>query len=255
MAVVGVGAATPIDAYIDGQHFYSDDAGTAGVAAQVLHCHPSASSQADTVTSPPANADTDVADDGGYAARAVGGPEQRPALTPQMSGVELRRWYWLRSELADLARRVGVSAAGSKAELTDRLAAALDGHPLPPTAPRRPAAAGQLDGVLSMNTVIPVGQRCSQVLRAFFTEHIGAAFTFDAAMRGFIADHAGSTLGDAVTHWHATRSAGPRPIDAQFELNRFTRQWYLEHPGGIRSDLQQAWTAYRNTPTDLRPKV
>lgn len=49
-------------------------------------------------------------------------------------------------------------------------------------------------------------------------------------MRTFIADHAGANLGDAITHWHATRSADPRPIDAQFELNRFTRQWYFDHP-------------------------
>ena len=196
---------------------------------------------------------TGVADDGGPAPRAGGGPEERPALTPQLSGVELRRWYWLRSELADLARRVGVSATGSKGQLTDRLAAALDGQPLPPAAPRRPAPAVQLAGVLSVDTVIPVGQRCSQLLRAFFTDHIGAAFSFDAAMRGFITHHAGSTLGDAIAYWHATRSAVPRPIDAQFELNRFTRQWYIDHPGGTRNDLQQAWAVYRKTPTDLRP--
>lgn len=204
------------------------------------------------MTPPPAAHAGNVTDDRGHAPRA-GDPEGRPALTPRLTGAELRRWYWLRSELADLARRIGVSAAGNKAALTDRLAAALDGQPLPPATPRRPAPAAQLDGALSMDTVIPAGQRCSQALRAFFTDHIGAAFAFDAAMRGFITDQAGSTLGDAITHWHATRSSFPRPIDAQFELNRFTRQWYFDHPGGTRSDLQQAWAAYRNTPTDLRP--
>ena len=203
------------------------------------------------MTPPPAHADAE-----NHRPAPRGDDAQaRPALTPQLPGTELRRWYWLRSELADLARQVGVTAAGSKTQLTDRLAAALDGQPLPPESPRRPTPAAQLDGVLSVDTVIPVGQRCSQLLRAFLTEQIGPAFTFDAAMRTFIADHAGATLGEVIGQWHATRSAGPRPIDAQFELNRFTRQWHLDHPGGTRDELRQAWTAYRNTPTDRRSQA
>lgn len=35
VAVVGVGATTPFDAYTDGQHFYFDDASTARVAAHL----------------------------------------------------------------------------------------------------------------------------------------------------------------------------------------------------------------------------
>ena len=35
VAVVGVGATGPVDAYTDGQHFYFDDASTARVAAQL----------------------------------------------------------------------------------------------------------------------------------------------------------------------------------------------------------------------------
>jgi hypothetical protein len=195
------------------------------------------------------------ADDYGDSPGAVDGALQRPTLAPQLSAAQLRRWYWLRSELTDFARRMGVSTAGSKQQLTDRLAAALDGEPLPPVSPRRRTPTGQLEGALSVNTVIPIGQRCSQVLRTFFLEHIGTQFTFDAAMRSFIFDHAGSTLGDAVNHWHATRAKAPRPIDAQFELNRFTRQWYRDNPGGNRIELQRAWTAYRNTSTDQRPRA
>ena len=49
---------------------------------------------------------------------------QRPPLTAELTGAELRRWYFLRDELAAFARRLGVSAAGGKQDLTDRLAAA-----------------------------------------------------------------------------------------------------------------------------------
>lgn len=172
------------------------------------------------------------------------------------TGSELRRWYWLKTELAEMARRAGVSAAGSKQQLADRVAAVLDGEPLPAALPRRQQPTGrQLEGQLTMDTVIPVGQRCSQTLRAFFTTQIGAGFTFDAAMRAFIAQRAGSTLGDAATHWHTTRSSGLTEIGGQFELNRFTRQWYIDHPGATRTELQQAWAAYRTTPIDKRDRA
>lgn len=188
--------------------------------------------------------------------------EQRPALTPSLTGAELRRWYWLRAELADLARQVGVSGSGSKDELTARLVAALDGETPPPS--RRPRTGGtgpQLSGRLTPETVIPAGQRSSQALRRFFEERLGPAFRFDGAMRAFIRDHPGATLADALAHWQATRGpAGPGPVDQteiapQFELNRFTRRWYADHPGGDRAELMAAWRHYRATPTDARPRA
>ncbi|MFF4546669.1 DUF6434 domain-containing protein [Streptomyces sp. NPDC001435] len=70
--------------------------------------------------------------------------------------------------------------------------------------------------------MIPVGQRCNQVLRRYFVEVIGPGFHFDAFMRKFIAQNPGRTLADAVAHWHATRldAARPREIEEQFEFNR-----------------------------------
>ena len=58
--------------------------------------------------------------------------ESRPALAEDMSGQELLRWYWLRSELATLALSVGVAASGGKQELTAQLVAtsmAVRRHP------------------------------------------------------------------------------------------------------------------------------
>ncbi len=58
---------------------------------------------------------------------------QRPDLVPTLTGAELLRWYWLKSELISLARRLEVASSGSKEELTTRLAAVLDGQPPPPS--------------------------------------------------------------------------------------------------------------------------
>ncbi|QHC64487.1 hypothetical protein GSU69_18565 [Rathayibacter festucae] len=65
----------------------------------------------------------------------------------------------------------------------------------------------------------------------------------------------GGTLADAVAFWHASRSSEPRPIDPQFELNRFTRAWHAEHPDGDRSGLLAAWQEYRALLADARPRA
>ncbi|MGW6916880.1 DUF6434 domain-containing protein [Kitasatospora sp. NPDC054939] len=185
-------------------------------------------------------------------AGAPAAAELRPALTADLGGSELLRWYWTLDELTALARRLDVPRGGGKTALAARLAAALDGRPLPPVVVRRPRAGAQLAAPVDAATVIPPGQRCSQVLRAYFTEAIGPAFHFDAFMRDFIATGHGRTLGDAVAHWRATReqAAQPQEIGEQFEFNRFTAAWRRDHPAGTRDEALAAWYAHRARPRD-----
>ncbi|MFF4041458.1 DUF6434 domain-containing protein [Streptomyces sp. NPDC001816] len=176
--------------------------------------------------------------------------EPRPPLTADLTGTELLRWYWTLDELTGLARTMGVARHGGKAALTARLAATLDGLPLPAAPARRRPATVQLAEPVDGDTVIPAGQRCSQVLRRYFVEAIGPGFHFDTFMRDFIAQNAGQTLADAVAHWHATRpdAARPREIEEQFEFNRFTSAWHRQNPAGTRAQALEAWYAHRALP-------
>lgn len=182
---------------------------------------------------------------------------RRPALSPALSGAELARWYWLKDELVELARTLGVRTSGGKELLTRRLVAALDGAPFDEPAPARATAGSrQLSGPLTESTVVPPGQRCSQVVRGWFAEQLGAPFRFDAAMREFFAQADGTTtLGDALAHHRATRDRGPQEIGGQFELNRFTRAWHAAHPDGSRAELLRDWETYRATPVDERRRA
>ncbi|MDK9499571.1 DUF6434 domain-containing protein [Streptomyces katrae] len=178
--------------------------------------------------------------------------ESRPAATPELSGAELLRWYWTLEELTGLARRTGVPAGGGKAALTERLAAALDGRAVPAPAPAARRGGRQLKAPVDGASVIPEGQRCSQVLREFFLREIGPGFHFDAFMREYVARGAGRTLADAVAHWHATRqrAAEPQEVGAQFEFNRFLRDWHARHPDGTRDQALAAWREHRARPRD-----
>lgn len=182
---------------------------------------------------------------------------QRPDLTTGLTGAELVRWYWLKSELVGFARLLGVAGSGSKDELTARLTAALDGNPPPPGSRRSRTQRGhQLRGDLCADTLIPRGQRSSQELRAWFLTHVGPSFRFDRRMREFIdAADGTTTLGDAVRHWMSTRNEPLTRIDPQFELNRFTRAWYASNPSGTSAELLAAWKNYRSLPIDERGRA
>jgi hypothetical protein len=179
--------------------------------------------------------------------------EIRPPLSATLTGAELRRWYWTLQELTVLARELAVPRNGGKQALTDRLAAALDGAPAP-SSPGPRASSRQMSAPVTNQTVIPAGQRCSQVLREHFRREIGPVFTFDAFMRAFIANGNGRTLGEAVAHWHATRDAAgqPQPIGSQFELNAYLRTWRHDHRDGDREEALAAWRHHRALPLEAR---
>lgn len=180
----------------------------------------------------------------------------RPELGRDLSAAEFARWYWLKDELAAFARTLEIRASGGKALLSDRISANLAGQTFvePPAAGR--GGSKQLSGELTGATLIPVGQRSSQLVRAWMVTQVGTSFHFDAEMRGFFGGSDGTrTMDDAVAHWHATRDHGAREIDPQFEYNRFTRAWHAQHPTGNRDDLLAAWTDYRSRPVDDRGRA
>lgn len=182
--------------------------------------------------------------------------ENRPHLTSQLSGAELLRWYWLKDELSEFARQLGIRATGGKELLTRRIAAKLDDLPFVESKPARGTSGSQLSGPLTLTTVIPNGQRCSQAVRAWFVEQVGATFGFDAEMRAFFSQSDGTqTLQDALAHYRSTRDQGAKPIDAQFEYNRFTRAWHEANPTGHREELLRDWQTYRSLPLDQRPRA
>lgn len=99
-----------------------------------------------------------------------------------------------------------------------RITARLDGVPFnEPSTPKRPTNA-QLAAPLTPETVIPAGQRCSQVVRAWFVDQVGASFSFDAEMRAYFADADGTqTMADALARYRATRGLGPKEIPSRRE--------------------------------------
>lgn len=175
--------------------------------------------------------------------------EKRPEPSSRMPPEEIQRWYWTQAELRQIARQLGVPVGGTKAELTARVTASLAGEPLPG---RKKPPRSRLREPLSRDTVIPEGVVLSRELRNWFVAELGPGFRADRHMRKFLKEGAGKTLGDAADLWTSTRGVPSGGIEPQFELNRFTRQWWRANPDGSREQLLDAWLAYRSTPVEGR---
>lgn len=179
--------------------------------------------------------------------------ERRPAPASFAAGdapseTEFRRWYWTVSDLRQIAKALGVATSGPKLALTERIAARLAGRPAP-AAPRR-GSRNRVPAPLSARSVIPPEVILDRALQDWFREQLGPAFRIDEHLRRFLRDGSGSTLGDALEHWHATRDAARPAIAAQFQYNRFVREWRATHPGAAHDDVVRAWHAARAQPSD-----
>jgi hypothetical protein len=149
-------------------------------------------------------------------------------------------------ELRAFARSIGVPTSGNKADLTDRISRALSGQA--PPMRKSPSPKRTLPEPLGADTELVGNVVLSRQLRQWFIDQVGPGFRANQALREFLADGQGRTLGDALAMYTATVGQTGQPIAGQFLYNRFVRDWYRDHPGGSPIEMRQAWAVQRNLP-------
>ncbi len=181
---------------------------------------------------------------------------QRPPIESVKSGAELKDWYWLKTEVMNHARMLGVSTTGGKFEIIDRIADRLDGKTQPPA--RRTGVAPKGAGfdwhsaALTAKTIITPNYRNTQNVRRFFIAEIGRHFSFNIAFMAWMKANAGKTLGDAAEEWkrvHALVKAGHKPdIPFHNQFNAYTRAFMEDNPGHSMDDVRHFWKLKRSLP-------
>ncbi|GKV55299.1 hypothetical protein NCCP2222_12460 [Sporosarcina sp. NCCP-2222] len=177
----------------------------------------------------------------------------RPILHIDLSVEEFLDYYWLKAELQEFCRGNGLSAAGSKGEITDRISTFLrTGEIINPI--RQATARPKKQQELNLDTVITANHRCSQNVRAFFKTVI-PAFHFSTFIQHYFKQNIGKTYRDAVTAWREEeeRKKDPsykRDIAPQFEYNRFIRDYFADpnNKGKSQAEAIKAWDNCKRLP-------
>ena len=175
--------------------------------------------------------------------------ESRPELVAALDATEFMRWYWTTAELRTFAGTLGVARRGPKVELSERIRATLAGEVV---AHRQQPRRVRLSPPFSRDTPMSDGVVLSRALRDWFIGEVGPTFRANAALRRFLANGSGHTLGEALACYLGTDPLSAPPIGSQFEYNAFVRSWWARHPGGTVDDLRSAWAVWRATPVDER---
>lgn len=186
----------------------------------------------------------------------------RPILTKEIPLQQFLDYYWLKEELQHFCRANGLSAAGSKIEITNRIQHYLQtGEIIKPS--RKPSTKTNHQEIsLSLETVITENHRCSQKVRHFFKEHI-ANFHFSTYIQNYFKENIGKTYQDVLNAWHEEQKRLKSPsymkkIAPQFEYNQFTRDFFADpdNKGKTRADAITAWNLTKSLPGDntYKPK-
>lgn len=178
-------------------------------------------------------------------------------ITAIQTGEELKQWYWLKQELVAFARHLGISAAGSKFEILERLANALDNvHAQSKILTTKPTPQSRFNWAteaLTVETVITDSYRNSQNVRAFFKEHCGDTFHFSIPFMDWMKANVGKTLGDAVQEWERLHE---RKSDKEFashipesnQFNQYMRDFFADNPDKTIEEARHYWKLKRSLP-------
>ncbi|MEJ1517588.1 DUF6434 domain-containing protein [Bacillus cereus] len=179
----------------------------------------------------------------------------RPILTKEISIQDFKDFYYLKEELQSFCREHGISASGSKIEISDRIETFLrTGEIKKPQRSSKTNNKTQMNSELSLDSVITENHRCSQDVRAFFQTVI-PKFHFSTYIQNYFKSNIGKTYRDVVDAWNeeAERKKDPsyqKKIAPQFEYNQFTRDFFADskNKGKSRAEVIEAWNKIKKLP-------
>lgn len=189
--------------------------------------------------------------------------ETRPQLSSKLNEAEFRSYYYLKEELMDFCRQNGLPISGGKPELTERIAAFLNGQTVTPAEPRpsRRRSSGSAQPLADASRIGPEFV-CTQQHRDYFRSRLGSSFSFNVAFQQWLKAHPEKTLAEACEAFleiRAEKKKGKTEIGRQFEYNTYIRDFFEANPGRSLAEAIRCWKAkkqacgtHRYEPDDLR---
>lgn len=180
--------------------------------------------------------------------------EKRPDIAAIIEGAELRRWYWLKDELAAEAKRLGLKSSDGKFSILDRIAHFLDTGEMSLPADNKLKPKSKFDwhsAALTPETIITDSYKNSQNVRRFFKAEVGDQFKFTIGFMDWIRLNHGATLADAVAEYRRMTAAGEKaPIRDHNQFNQYTVDFLKDNPGAGMDEVRRVWALKRALPSE-----
>lgn len=177
----------------------------------------------------------------------------RPALNKDILITDFKEFYWLKEELVAFCKKIGISTSGSKIDLTNKIQEYLSTGTIPLNLKHTKLTTSKFDWnkePLTILTVITDNYKNTENVRAFFTNQIGANFSFNVKFMNWMKNNIGKSLNDAIEEWKQLDEIKKgknykTEIEPQFEYNRYMRAFLSDNPNLSSKDAIRFWKIKR----------
>ncbi|GIN74234.1 hypothetical protein J14TS2_47090 [Bacillus sp. J14TS2] len=167
---------------------------------------------------------------------------ERPSLDINLTGEDLRSFYYLKSELVDFCRKHNLPISGGKIELTERIAHFLDTGEIRSVS-KKSKSVRKID-TITEDTIIEANFVCTETHRVFFKERIGKTFSFNVIFQKWLKNNSGKTYKEAIRAYYKIleeKKKGKTTIDKQFEYNTYIRDFFADNTDKSLAQAIECW--------------
>lgn len=178
----------------------------------------------------------------------------RPILNKNISVKDFNEFYWLKQELVDFCRTLGISTSGGKIEIADRIRHYLSTGTIPITESSKFKSISKFNWnkeALTKSTIITDNYKTTYNVRNFYLKEIGPHFALNVIFIKWLKENSGKTLGDAIIEWNKIYNLKKdksyvSEIGPQFEYNRYMRAFLNDNPELSSKDAMKYWKLKRS---------
>jgi hypothetical protein len=173
----------------------------------------------------------------------------RPNLDKNISLKDFEDFYWLKQELTDFCKTLGISSIGGKIEIADRIKHYLSTGEVVKSETKKVKNTSKFNWdkeKLTRETIITDNYKNGENVRSFFMQEIGSHFSFNVVFMKWMKENAGKSLGEAITEWNRINGLKndknhESEIAPQFEYNRYMRAFLKDNPELSSKDAMEFW--------------
>jgi len=180
--------------------------------------------------------------------------KKRPNLNKEISIKDFEDFYWLKSELMNFCREIGISSNAGKIEITNRISEYLKTGKITKSIPNKKPKLPRATQAITKETIIGIEYRTYEEKKNFLKAIIGNQFHFTAHLLDYFKENAGiKTYGNLIKEWYKEQELRKDPnfvkeIAPQFEYNTYIRDFIKANPHKTRNDAIKYWKIKKSKP-------
>ena len=180
--------------------------------------------------------------------------KERPILDKKINTKDFNDFYWLKSELMNFCREIGISSSGGKIEIANRISDYLETGKITKKASTKKPKLPKATQPITNETVIGIEYRTYKEKKVFLKSVIGNKFHFTINLLDYFKKNTGKrTYGDLIKEWYKEQELKKDPnfvkeIAPQFEYNTYIRDFMKDNPNKTRNDAIKYWKIKKSKP-------